>query len=82
LRHSTSTLQIDLESPTRARSRCYYHVIMDHGLDHWGRYIDSFRPVDGVWKFTKRQEIQDAAVEGGWGAGPNLDNHVRVIGSA
>ena len=54
LRHSTSSLQIDLESPTRARSRCYYLVLMDHGLDHWGRYVDEYRVVDGSWRFARR----------------------------
>ena len=81
IRHCTTTTQIDVIGPEEARARSYYFLLTVHGLDHWGRYIDSFRPVDGVWKFTKRQEIQDAAVEGGWGAGPDLDNHVRVIGS-
>jgi len=68
LRHMTATLQIDVESETFARSRCYYQVLMAHGLDHWGRYIDEFAPVDGVWKFTKRREILDGAVEGSWAA--------------
>ena len=81
IRHFTATTQIDVLDETHAKARSYYLFLTVHGLDHWGRYIDSFRPVDGVWKFTKRQEIQDAAVEGGWGAGPDLDNHVRVIGS-
>ena len=66
LRHNTSTLQIDVENETFARSRCYYHVIMAHGLDHWGRYIDEFAPVDGVWKFKTRCEKLDGRVEGSW----------------
>jgi hypothetical protein len=78
LRHSTATLQIDLESPTRARSRCYYHVIMDHGLDHWGRYLDEYRVDAGRWRFAQRRATVDGLVPGGWaertqrklGAGP------------
>jgi len=69
LRHHTSTLQIDVESETFARGRCYYQVLMAHGLDHWGRYLDEFAPVDGKWLITHRREQTDAAFAGGWGAG-------------
>lgn len=68
LRHSTATLQIDVESPTTARSRCYYTVLMAHGLDHWGRYIDEFAVVDGEWRFTRRQVFTDGVTPGGWAA--------------
>jgi hypothetical protein len=66
LRHSTSTLQIDVESPTAARSRCYYHVIMDHGLDHWGRYVDEYSCLDGRWYFVHRRVTTDGRTKGGW----------------
>jgi hypothetical protein len=68
LRHFTATLQIDVESETFARGRCYYQVLMAHGLDHWGRYIDEYAPVDGQWLFTKRREILDGSIEGSWAA--------------
>jgi hypothetical protein len=68
LRHFTATLQIDVESPTAARSRCYYHVLMAHGLDHWGRYIDEFGVVDGEWKFTRRRVTTDGVNPDGWAA--------------
>ena len=68
LRHSTATLQIDVESPTVARSRCYYTVLMAHGLDHWGRYIDEFGVIDGRWRFTRRQVFTDGVTPGGWAA--------------
>ena len=59
VRHFTATLQIDVEGPGTARSRCYYQVIMAHGLDHWGRYIDRYRTVDGVWRFAHRKVTTD-----------------------
>jgi len=59
MRHFTATLQIDVEGPDTARSRCYYQVLMAHGLDHWGRYIDRFRKVDGVWRFAHRKVTTD-----------------------
>ena len=68
LRHLTATLQIDVLGPTTARGRCYYQVILPHGLDHWGRYIDEYGLIDGRWLFTRRKEHLDGYVEGGWAA--------------
>jgi hypothetical protein len=63
VRHFTATLQIDVEGPDAARSRCYYQVIMAHGLDHWGRYIDRYRKVDGAWRFAHRKVTTDGRTE-------------------
>lgn len=68
LRHFTATLQIDVESPDSARSRAYYAVLMAHGLDHWGRYLDTCRVVDGAWRFARREVLLDGAIAGGWAA--------------
>lgn len=68
LRHHTATLQIDLVSPDQARSRCYYQVFTETGLDHWGRYVDDYRRVDGCWLFARRRVTLDGAVPGGWAA--------------
>ena len=67
IRHFTATLQIDLESPSEASSRCYYQVLTDRGLDHWGRYLDRYRLVAGRWRFAERTVTVDGRVEGGWG---------------
>jgi hypothetical protein len=66
LRHFTATLQIDLESRTAARGRCYYQVLTEAGLDHWGRYVDSYRRVEGRWLFQTRRVTVDGAVPGAW----------------
>jgi SnoaL-like domain len=55
VRHSTSTHQIDVESPSEARSRCYFTVVMDAGLVHWGVYSDRFRRLDGRSLFSERR---------------------------
>jgi hypothetical protein len=68
LRHHTSTLQIDVKSEHSATSRCYYQVLLAEGLDHWGRYLDEYRVVDGRWRFAARREILDGTVPGGWAA--------------
>jgi len=68
LRHFTSALQIDVTSRTNARSRCYYQVVMPHGLDHWGRYLDEFGVIDDRWRFTRRRVLTDGTTPGGWAA--------------
>jgi hypothetical protein len=59
LRHNTGTLQIDVIDEDHARSRCYYFVFTDVGLDHWGRYVDEFKKVDGDWRFASRRVTTD-----------------------
>jgi SnoaL-like protein len=59
LRHMTATHQIDLVDPATARGRSYYQVLTTVGLDHWGRYIDEYRTVDGVWRFARRRVTVD-----------------------
>ena len=68
VRHFTSTIVITVESPTVARATLYFFVLMYHGLDHWGRYEDDYRLVDGEWKIAHRREWMDGAVHGGMGA--------------
>ena len=76
IRHFTATTQIDVLSETSAKARSYYLFLTVHGLDHWGRYLDEFAPVDGRWLITHRREITDAAFEGGWGAGAGGDGDI------
>lgn len=69
IRHFTATHQIDLLSPSEARGRCYYVVFTDLGADHWGRYIDEYREIDGAWLFWHRKVTTDARVPDGWAKG-------------
>lgn len=66
LRHFTSTHQIDFDGADHAHGRVYYQCLMAHGLDHWGRYTDRYRIVDGRWRFAARTEARDGMVAGGW----------------
>jgi hypothetical protein len=68
MRHSTTTHQIDLVDESHAMGRCYYSVIMPHGIDHWGRYIDKYERRDGTWLFTHRKVTMDGYVPDGFGA--------------
>ena len=64
--HHTSTLVMELGDPGLARGRCYFAVLTPAGLDHWGRYRDQYRAVDGRWLFAERCIRVDAMVAGGW----------------
>jgi 3-phenylpropionate/cinnamic acid dioxygenase small subunit len=66
IRHHTATLQIDVVSSDEATSRCYFQVLTDRGLDHWGRYVDRYRRVEGRWLFAERTVSIDGSISGGW----------------
>ena len=66
LRHFTATHQIDLVSASEARGRCYYQVLTEAGLDHWGVYQDVYRKQGGRWMFARRRASVDGAVPGSW----------------
>jgi hypothetical protein len=69
VRHFTATQQIDVLSEREARGRCYFAVLTERGLDHWGRYVDTYRCVGERWLFESRKVTVDAAVPGGWADG-------------
>lgn len=62
LRHCVFTHQIDIVDRTHATGRCYFQVLMAHGLDHWGRYFDEYEQRDGRWVFTRRKVTTDGRV--------------------
>ncbi len=68
IRHHVSSHHIEIESPQRARSSCYYSAHMVGGVDHWGRYRDTFVALDGRWLFSHRRILRDGAIPGGWGS--------------
>ena len=66
LRHLTATHQIDVESADAASGRCYFVVLTEKGLDHWGSYRDRYRRIDAVWRFAARSVRVDQVTAGGW----------------
>jgi hypothetical protein len=66
IRHFTATHQIDLVDADHARGRLYFAVLMAHGLDHWGRYIDEYVRRDGRWLFAHRKVHTDGRVAASW----------------
>ena len=67
VRHFTSTHQIDIVDRSSAKGRAYFLVLTDQGLDHWGRYIDEYRRMNGTWVISRRQAVLEGARPGGWG---------------
>ncbi|MGH3579203.1 MAG: hypothetical protein ACRDU0_16820, partial [Mycobacterium sp.] len=59
-------LQIDISGRDDVTSRCYYQVLSQSGLDHWGRYLDRYGVVDGRWYFLHRREFLDGSVPNSW----------------
>jgi hypothetical protein len=59
VRHVVATHQIDVVDRDHARGRSYYLVLMRHGLDHWGRYVDDYGTRDGTWLITRRRVLAD-----------------------
>ena len=63
VRHFVATHQIDIEDRTHASGRSYFAVLMPHGLDHWGRYLDQYGVRDGRWLFVQRRALSDGRAE-------------------
>jgi ketosteroid isomerase-like protein len=67
LHHHTATHQIDVIDKRSGKGRCYFAVLTQDGLDHWGRYLDEYRYCEDRWKFQHRKVFVDGLTPGGWG---------------
>ncbi len=66
LQHHTTTHAITVDGPESATGQAYFTVMTDAGVDHWGRYQDAYRVVDGRWRFASRRVRVDGTTPGGW----------------
>lgn len=66
VRHFTASHQVDLFDPQRATGRCYFLVLTQDGLDHWGRYLDEYGRQGDRWRFRSRAIHVDGRLAGGW----------------
>jgi hypothetical protein len=62
VRHHVSSTMVDVESATVARARCYFLVLTEIGVDHWGSYRDALAPVGDRWLFTERRVTVEGRV--------------------
>jgi hypothetical protein len=66
IRHFTATHQIDLVDADHAEGRLYFVVLMPHGLDHWGRYVDRYQRVADGWVFAHRKVHVEGRTADSW----------------
>ncbi len=58
----------NIDDAGHARDRSYVAVVMAHGLDHWGRYIDEYVRQDGRWLISYRRAVTDGRAAGSIGS--------------
>jgi len=54
VRHNVTNIRFTDVTPQEARVACYYTVLTEIGLDHYGRYRDVFVPVGDDWLIRHR----------------------------
>jgi hypothetical protein len=54
VRHNVTNIRFAEVSATEARVACYFTVVTEIGLDHYGRYRDVFVPVGDDWLIKHR----------------------------
>ena len=67
MRHHLTTAHVELSSDQQASSDSYFLNVTNCGLDHWGRWRDTFARDDtGQWHFTSRTITVEGSVDGSW----------------
>lgn len=54
VRHNLTNIRFLELTPDQARVACYFTVVTEIGLDHYGRYRDVFVPVGDEWLIRHR----------------------------
>jgi hypothetical protein len=54
VRHNLANLRFLELTPQEAKVSCYFTVVTEIGLDHYGRYRDTFVPVGDEWLIKHR----------------------------
>ena len=54
VRHNVTNIRFTEMTPQEARVACYFTVLTEIGLDHYGRYRDVFVPVGDDWLIRHR----------------------------
>jgi hypothetical protein len=61
VRHNVANLLFNEVTKDRALVSCYFSVVTHIGLDHIGRYRDTFVPDGDIWRFAHRKVSVDWA---------------------
>ena len=64
VRHNLANIRIVELTPERAEVSSYFTVLTEIGLDHYGRYRDTFVPVGDQWLIEHRFVSTDWRAEG------------------
>ncbi len=59
VRHNVANIRFIELAPQHAVVACYFTVFTEIGLDHYGRYRDTFVPVDHQWLIRHRYVSTD-----------------------
>ena len=59
VRHNVSNIRFVAVRPHEAQVDSYFTVLTEIGLDHYGRYRDTFVPVGDEWLIKQRQVSTD-----------------------
>ena len=66
IRHFVTNLLIEISTASEATGTCYFVVVTDAGVDHWGRYRDTYTRQGDTWMFARRTVTTDGFVPGGF----------------
>lgn len=61
VRHNVANVLFDNVMPEQAQVSCYFSVVTHIGLDHIGRYRDTFVPDGDTWRIKHRKVSTDWA---------------------
>jgi hypothetical protein len=71
VRHNVTNIRFTELTPQQARVSCYFTVVTEIGLDHYGRYRDLFVPIGDQWLIRHRFVSADWSAPDSTMAGPN-----------
>ena len=72
LRHNLTTSRVELQDDNTAQGWTYFMSLTRHGLDHSGRYLDTFARDGARWLIADRRIVVE------WYASPSWYEQVRL----
>jgi len=72
LRHNLTTSRVEFVDPDTAEGWTYFMSLTRHGMDHAGRYIDTFKRAGARWLIADRRIVVE------WYGSPSWYESVRL----